>query len=111
MTGARHRVHVTAVLGAPTVRGGFARRQSLAACPTSGHATRRLPTMGVSPSLMPRGGDLQIGDIVRRSDARTDNRYVIVNIKAPWIYTHRISGSGGPGIITFPTRLMLEKVT
>jgi hypothetical protein len=57
------------------------------------------------------GRSFGIGDIVRRSDINARNHHVIVDIKGPWIYTRRISGSGGPGIVTFPTRLMLAKVT
>ena len=55
-------------------------------------------------------GSIQIGDIVQRSDAVGNNRYVVTNIQAPWIYTRRISGSGGPGVITFPSSQMLRKV-
>ena len=56
-------------------------------------------------------GGIQVGDIVQRSDIAGKNRYVVVNIQAPWIYTRRISGSGGPGIITFPSPQMLRKVS
>ena len=56
-------------------------------------------------------GGIAVGDIVQRSDIAGRNRYVVVNIQAPWIYTRRISGSGGPGIITFPTSQMLKKVS
>lgn len=63
----------------------------------------------------PRGresyGSIQIGDIVRRSDRDDKNRYVVVNIQQPWIYTRRISGSGGPGVITFPSELLLRRVS
>lgn len=55
-------------------------------------------------------GGLGVGDIVQRSDVSGKNRYVVVNIQAPWIYTRRISGSGGPGVITFPSAHMLRKV-
>lgn len=55
-------------------------------------------------------GNIGIGDIVQRSDVDGKNRYVVVNIQTPWIYTRRISGSGGPGIITFPSPQMLRKV-
>ena len=54
---------------------------------------------------------IQIGDIVQRSDVASKNRYVVVNIQQPWIYTRRISGSGGPGVITFPSEIMLRKVS
>lgn len=57
------------------------------------------------------GGDFEVGDIVRRSDISSRNQYVIVDIKPPWIFTRRISGSGGPGIVTFPTSYMLERVS
>lgn len=56
------------------------------------------------------GHSFGIGAIVRRADINAPNRYVIVDIKDPWIYTRRISGSGGPGIVTPPTPLMLAKV-
>ena len=56
-------------------------------------------------------GGIQVGDIVQRSDVNGKNRYVVVNIQSPWIYTRRISGSGGPGIITFPSPQMLKKVS
>jgi hypothetical protein len=68
---------------------------------------------GSAHATMSKLGDGQsfgIGDIVRRSDINVRNHYVIVDIKDPWIYTRRISGSGGPGIVTFPTSLMLAKV-
>jgi hypothetical protein len=55
-------------------------------------------------------GGLTIGDIVQRSDQNGKNRYVIVNIQDPWIYTRRLSGPGGPGVITFPSAQMLRKV-
>ena len=56
-------------------------------------------------------GGIHVGDIVQRSDVDGKNRYVVVNIQSPWIYTRRISGSGGPGIITFPSPRMLRKVS
>ena len=56
------------------------------------------------------GGGIEVGDIVQRSDIAGKNRYVVVNIQSPWIYTRRISGSGAPGIITFPSPHMLRKV-
>lgn len=55
-------------------------------------------------------GGIQIGDIVQRADLVGKNRYVVINIAGPWIYTRRISGSGAPGIITFPGAQMLRKV-
>ena len=55
-------------------------------------------------------GGIGIGDIVQRSDIDGKNRYVVVNIAEPWIYTRRISGSGGPGVVTFPSAHMLKKV-
>lgn len=69
---------------------------------TPPQATRAHATIGV--------GGLAIGDIVQRSDQNGKNRYVIVDIRAPWIFTQRIRGSGGPGTITFPSALMLRKV-
>jgi len=65
------------------------------------HATARVPS---------HNGGLRVGDIVQRSDVDGKNRYVIVNVAGPWIYTRRISGSGGPGVITFPSSSMLRKV-
>lgn len=53
---------------------------------------------------------IQVGDIVQRADIKGKNRYVVVNIQPPWIYTRRVSGSGGPGVITFPSSSMLRKV-
>ncbi len=52
----------------------------------------------------------QVGDIVQRADVNGRRRYVIVETRPPWIYTRRISGSGAPGIITFPSQHMLRKV-
>jgi len=52
---------------------------------------------------------IQVGDIVQRSDVNGKNRYVVVNVREPWIYTRQISG--GLGIITFPSPYMLRKVT
>jgi len=60
-------------------------------------------------STKSHGSNLKVGDIVRRADGASRNRYVIVDIRPPWIYTQRISGSGGPGIVTFPTQYMLER--
>jgi hypothetical protein len=73
--------------------------------PTRSHATRRSSKSKIAHASM-----LQIGDIVQRSDIDGRNRYVVVNIAEPWIYTRRVSGSGGPGIITFPSPYMLRKV-
>jgi hypothetical protein len=56
-------------------------------------------------------GSIGIGDIVQRSDVEGKNRYVVINIKSPWIYTRRIGGGGTPGIITFPSPSMLRKVS
>jgi hypothetical protein len=56
-------------------------------------------------------GSIGIGDIVQRSDIDGKNRYVVVNINSPWIYTRRIGGGGTPGIITFPSPNMLRKVS
>lgn len=55
--------------------------------------------------------EIAVGDIVQRADVDGRNRYVVVNVHAPWIYTRRISGSGGPGVVTFPSELMLRKVS
>ena len=72
--------------------------------------TRRSRAAKITHATRSHGGDLKVGDIVRRSDISSRNHYVIFDIKAPWIFTRRISGSGGPGIVTFPTQYMLEKV-
>ena len=56
-------------------------------------------------------GGIHVGDIVQRADAGTKNRYVVTDIQGPWIYTRRISGSGAPGVITFPSAHMLRKVS
>ena len=53
-------------------------------------------------------GNIQVGDIVRRSDSVNNSRYVVVNMDPPWIITRRISG-GPPVNIPFPSR-MLRKV-
>lgn len=57
------------------------------------------------------GTGIEIGDIVQRADIAGRNRYVVVNIQGPWIYTRRLSGRGGPGVITFPSSSMLRKVS
>lgn len=67
-------------------------------------------THHATAQVAPTSVVVQIGDIVQRSDVNGKNRYLVVNIHAPWIYTRRISGSGGPGVITFPSALMLRKV-
>jgi hypothetical protein len=72
----------------------------------SSHATRRSSRSSIAHATM-----LQVGDIVQRSDIDGRNRYVIVNIHGPWIYTRRVTGSGGPGVVTFPTEYMLRKVS
>ncbi len=70
--------------------------------------TVRAHAVALAPAA---GGGIDIGDIVQRSDIDGKNRYVVVNIQPPWIYTRRISGSGAPGIITFPSSRMLKKVS
>ena len=65
------------------------------------HATKRAPSHAT----------IKVGDIVQRSDIDGRNRYVVINIRDPWIYTRRVSGSGTPGIITFPSAYMLKKVS
>jgi hypothetical protein len=52
----------------------------------------------------------QVGDIVQRTDVDGRKRFVVVQIREPWIYTRRIGGGGTPGIITFPSQFMLRKV-
>ena len=79
--------------------------------PSTGSPRRRRNEVGTL-TLVARAtsGRLQIGDIVQRSDIKGKNRYVVVNIQPPWIYTRRVSGTGGPGVITFPSSQMLKKV-
>jgi hypothetical protein len=66
---------------------------------------------GTTHATILQPGTLRIGDLVRRSDINKRNHYVIVDINGPWIYTRRINGSGGPGIVTFSTHSMLERVS
>ena len=74
-----------------------------------GHAIKTAPAGDAVVTRAGNGG-IQVGDIVQRADVAGKNRYVVVNIRPPWIYTRRISGSGAPGIITFPSSQMLRKV-
>ena len=82
----------------------------------SGESSSRSASTGTkrprSHAVVARAGNggIGVGDIVQRADIAGKNRYVVVNIQPPWIYTRRISGSGAPGIITFPTSQMLKKV-
>ena len=76
---------------------------------TRSHATVRAFSSSGAQPIRSMGG-LQIGDIVQRADGVSKNRYVVTDIRAPWIYSRRISGSGQPGIITFPSSSMLRKV-
>jgi hypothetical protein len=80
--------------GGARIARGYATKKSLS------HATARAVD----------NGGIAIGDIVQRSDGIGKNRYVVTDIQSPWIYTRRISGSGAPGIITFPSSHMLRKV-
>ena len=80
---------------------------------TSHAATARaFPAVSVAPWQASAPGNLKIGDIVQRADAtdKKPNRYVIVEFRGPWILTNRISGSGAPGIIQFPSAQMLKRV-
>jgi len=77
-------------------------RKAYGAPKARGHATIRAVT---------GNGGIGIGDIVQRSDIDGKNRYVVVNIQGPWIYTRRIGGGGTPGVITFPSSHMLRKVS
>lgn len=75
------------------------------------HAKKRSrPSRNHAAIARAGNGGIQVGDIVQRADAVGKNRYVVINIRSPWIYTQRISGSGAPGIITFPSSQMLRKV-
>jgi len=76
-----------------------------------GDGTKKLARAHAVVAHATGSGGIQVGDIVHRSDIAGRNRYVVVNIQSPWIYTRRISGSGGPGIITFPSPQMLKKVS
>ena len=78
--------------------------------PRRDHAIKKTAARGHAAVARAGNGGIHVGDIVQRSDVDGKNRYVVVNIQAPWIYTRRISGSGGPGIITFPSPSMLRKV-
>jgi hypothetical protein len=53
---------------------------------------------------------LHVGDIVQRVDINGRKRFVVVNIREPWIYTRQLGGGGTPGVITFPSQYMLRKV-
>lgn len=77
---------------------------------TGGTGTKFSSRRGHAVIARAGNGDIQVGDIVQRSDAVGKNRYAVTDIRSPWIYTRRISGSGAPGIITFPSQLMLRKV-
>ena len=70
-------------------------------------STRAHATVQAASSV----GGISIGDIVQRSDIDGKNRYVVVNVAGPWIYTRRIGGAGGPGVVTFPSAGMLRKVS
>ena len=72
--------------------------------------SRRRHAVAVRPSARPTLRGLRIGDIVARADRDDENRYVVTELRSPWIFTRRISGSGSPGIITFPSALMLRRV-
>lgn len=76
-----------------------------------GRPQRSAHAVAAVPASRGSFGRIEIGDIVQRSDRQDKNRYVVVNIQQPWIYTRRISGSGGPGVITFPSEVMLRKVS
>ena len=47
--------------------------------------------------------NLQVGDIVQRTDINGKKRFVI--------YTRRVGGGGTPGIVTFPSQYMLKKAS
>ena len=79
--------------------------------PLHAHAAtaRAFPAVTVPPATVRRGG-IGVGDIVKRSDREDNNRYVVTEIREPWVFTQRISGTGSPGVISFPSALMLKKV-
>ena len=70
---------------------------------------RAFPAVTVPPAVL-HSGRIGVGDIVKRADREDKNRYVVTELRGPWVLTKRISGSGAPGIITFPSTLMLKKV-
>lgn len=70
---------------------------------------RAFPAVTAPPVIL-HGGAIGVGDIVKRADRDDKNRYVVTELRGPWVFTRRISGSGIPGIITFPSALMLKKV-
>ena len=80
-------------------------RRSLA-----GRPPRRYHATASRPSVRPTLRDLQVGDIVSRADRDDKNRYVVTELRGPWVFTQRIRGSGAPGIIAFPSALMLRRV-
>jgi hypothetical protein len=99
--------------GARRFRKAYGQQRGMASPSTRSHATRSHATRShATKKLTSRiaHSTIQIGDIVQRSDIAGRNRYVVVNIHSPWIYTRRVSGSGGPGIVTFPSEYMLRKV-
>jgi hypothetical protein len=71
---------------------------------------RAVPTGMVEHWGVHSANGIKIGDIVQRADQVSKNRYVVTDIRGSWILTRRISGSGGPGIIQFPSATMLKKV-
>jgi len=75
------------------------------------HATtaRAFTAVTVPPAVL-HGSSIGVGDIVKRADRDDKNCYVVTEIRGPWVFTQRISGSGGSGTITFPSALMLKKV-
>ena len=72
--------------------------------------TARAFTAVTAPPAALHGSAIGVGDIVKRADRDDKNRYVVTEIRGPWVFTQRISGSGSPGVITFPSALMLKKV-
>lgn len=96
--------------GSSRFRKMFGLQRGMTTPKTRGHATKtkgRSRAHATAREVISR--NIGIGDIVQRSDIDSKNRYVVTDIHGPWIFTKRISGSGGPGVITFLPRA-LKKV-
>lgn len=51
----------------------------------------------------------KIGDIVQGAYVNGHKRYVVVEIRYPWIYARRIDGNDDGQRVMFPLRYMLRK--
>ncbi len=52
----------------------------------------------------------KIGDIVQGAYVNGRKRYVVVDIRYPWIYARRLDGDDDGRHVMFPLRYMLRKV-